>query len=189
MVYIHVPWGSRKKVSLQILDIWIFSNFRGPKSWKNDHFERFWQKIVIFSTFRPPKIGKIQIFKICIGNFFSITPGYMYTNFQVNWSIFQTPDTIFVKSQGTNFFPVTDQKMPFFGQKKANFSDFWAKFLEFIKTIQIHVLSNFGLYWMFFGPKMAIFSWFWPNFALYKSKGILGYFVFNPQYPSLRLRS
>ena len=56
-------------------------------------------------------------------------------------------------------------------KKKANFLDFWAKFLEIIKTTQIHVLTKFGLNWMFFGPKWLFLADFDPILTYIKVKG------------------
>ena len=46
----------------------------------------------------------------------------------------------------------------------ANFLHFWLKICKYIKTIQIHYMTNFQVNWIVFGVKMTLF---WDQFALY----------------------
>ena len=106
---------------------WIFGFFpilEGLKVEKINHFERFWPKMVIFSTFRPSKIGKIQKSKIWLVTFFLLPQGTCIPIFRSIKAFSRPLDTIFVQSWGTIFFFGDGSKNALFRPKKGQFLRF-----------------------------------------------------------------
>ena len=75
------------------------------------------------------------------------------------WLLFFSGEKVVPKSQREN-----RKKLPFLGQKSANFQNFSKIIWKSIKHIEIHIWYKFQLNWTFFRHFMAIFN---PHFVLF----------------------
>ena len=144
----------------------------------------FGQNLPFFQLLSLLKMEKNPKLKNLLGYFFNCPKVHAY-QFLGQLKHFPDPWYDFCAKLGYQFFSGTGQKMPFFGQKKANFWDFQTKFLEFIKPTWIYVLTNFGLNWrLFLGQKWLFLADFDPILPYIKVKG---FWIFWVQ--SLRLQA
>ena len=109
-------------------------------------------------------LQKLKISKIWELQFVAGPMRSLYTKNQLIptirlWLLFFSGEKVVPKSQREN-----RKKLPFFGQKSANFQNFSKIIWKSIKHIEIHIWYKFQLNWTFFRHFMAIFN---PHFVLF----------------------
>ena len=134
----------KKKVSKQIFEFWIFSIFRGARSWKNDHFVQFWTKIALFSTLKPPKNGKKSKFKNLFGYFFFNCPKVHAYQFLGQLKHFPETRYDFRAKLGYRFGFGDGSKNALFRPKKGRFFRFFVQIFGIDKN---HLNTCFDQFW------------------------------------------
>ena len=110
---------------------------------------------------------KIQNFQNPIRTFVAGTIGRLYTKNQVNWSIFDWVITFSVEKAVPKSQREKRKKLPFSGQKSANFQNFSNFFINSIQLPEIHTWSKFQLIWAIFWHFMTILDSIFDHFYIY----------------------
>ena len=110
---------------------------------------------------------KIQNFQNPIRTFVAGTIGRLYTKNQVNWSIFDWVITFSVEKAVPESQREKRKKLPFSGQKSANFQNFSNFFINSIQLPEIHTWSKFQLIWAIFWHFMTILNSILDHFYIY----------------------
>ena len=108
---------------------------------------------------KTPNIQK-SILTIVVG-----VPGYMYTNFQTNWTIFLGLDTFSVEKKISTQCPNFGKKYRFWpknGHCSADFAEILGIDKNHLNTSYVKILGHLGL---FFGKIWPFLVIFWPILA------------------------